>query len=161
MVTGDLTFPRPGGRGAQEGSPRLQPRVAPTSLCAPWAREGLGPRQAQGSPLPASRPPGEEVSEYSSTSCLFQPRSRTCARPHPRPCLSSALPAASTHGGPGCRLGVLSRSRAGQAGRWGHHPSPVSLRPARPAVCPEPGLVCREDQPPGRPQGLGSPPHRR
>ncbi|XP_043779142.1 translation initiation factor IF-2-like [Cervus elaphus] len=157
MATGDLTFPRPGGRGAQEGSPRLQPRVAPTSLCAPWAREGLGPRQAQGSPLPPSRPPGEEVSEYSSTSCLLQPRERSVRTTPPQTLPLLCPPSSLCTGGPGCWPGVPSRSRAGHAGRWGCHPSPVSLRPARPAVCPRPGARL-----PGRPApraaaGLGEP----
>lgn len=150
MATRDLTFPRPEAERAQEGSPQAEPRVALSSLCAPWAQEGLSPRQVRGSPLPPPRPPGEEVSEYSSLSHPSKPGNRACARPHPRPCLSSALPAASTDGGPGCWMGVLSQSWAGHTGRRRCQPSPVCLHPGLAQVCAQClGLICQEDSPQG------------
>lgn len=127
--------------------------MAPSSLCAPWAQEGMSPRQAQASPLPPPRPPGEEVSEYSSMSHPSNPGSRACAQPHPRPCLSSALPAASTDGDPGCWLGVPSRSPAGYAGRQRRQPSPVRLRPGLARVCAQ----CLGGPAPWAATGLGEP----
>ena len=119
--------------------------MAPSSLCAPWAREGMSPRQAQGSPLPPPRPPGEEVSEYSSTSHPSNPGSRECARPTPDPV--SPLPSQRP-----LQMEALGAGRESRPGHWqdmqadrGVNPHLCAYAQALPRCVPS----AREDQPLG------------
>ena len=91
MATGDLTFPRPGGRAGPGRKPLGGAQSGPQQPVCPVGPGGHEPQAGAGQPPPTTQAPrrgGVRVFKHEPS---LQPRKQRVCTTHPRPCLSSAL----------------------------------------------------------------------
>lgn len=162
MATGDLTFPRPGGRAGPGRKPPGGAQSGPQQPVCPVGPGGPEPQAGTGQPLPTTQVPRRGgVRVFKPEPSLQAQEQSVCMTPPQS--LSLLGPPSSLYG---WRPWVLAGSLVPVMGRTHRQTEAPTLTCAptpgpRPGVCPVPGAHLPGGQPPGRPQDWGSPPHRR